>query len=47
MKTSTYTPQQIADRDCRCTRCEDARRKERLDAVKRAIASFGKPSHAN
>lgn len=36
----TYTAKQLADQNCRCTRCEDAKRAERLEAVKRAIAQF-------
>ena len=40
MITPTFTPTQIADQSCRCTRCEDARRQEVLEAVKRAIAQF-------
>jgi len=38
----TYTAKQLADQNCRCTRCEDAKRAERLEAVKRAIESFKK-----
>lgn len=47
MVKPTYTAKEIADRSCRCTRCEEARHKEQLAAVKRAIESFRKPSHAN
>ena len=36
----TYTAKQLADQNCRCTRCEDAKRAELLEAVKRAIADF-------
>ena len=36
----TYTAKQLADQDCRCTRCEEAKRGERLEAVKRAVESF-------
>jgi len=36
----TYTAKQLADQNCRCTRCEDAKRAEQLEAVKRAIAQF-------
>ena len=36
----TYTAKQIADQNCRCTRCEDAKRAEQLEAVKRAVKSF-------
>jgi len=47
MVKPTYTAKEIADRSCRCTRCEEARRLEQLAAVMRAIESFGKPAHAN
>jgi hypothetical protein len=41
MKTyGTYTPKQLADQNCRCTRCEEARRAEQLEAVKRAVERF-------
>ena len=36
----TYTAKQLADQNCRCTRCEDAKRAEQLEAVKRAVESF-------
>lgn len=36
----TYTAKQLADQNCRCSRCEDAKRAERLEAVKRAVKSF-------
>lgn len=36
----TYTAKQLADQNCRCTRCEDAKRAEQLEAVKRAVKSF-------
>jgi len=36
----TYTAKQLADQNCRCTRCEEAKRREQLEAVKRAIAQF-------
>ena len=28
-----------------CPACKEAQRKEQLEAVKRAISTFGKPSH--
>lgn len=36
----TYTAKQLADQNCRCSRCEDAKRAEQLEAVKRAVESF-------
>ena len=36
----TYTAKQLADQNCRCTRCEEAKRGEQLEAVKRAVESF-------
>ena len=36
----TYTAKQLADQNCRCTRCEEAKRREQLEAVKRAIEQF-------
>ena len=36
----TYTAKQLADQNCRCTRCEEAKRREQLEAVKRAVKSF-------
>ena len=36
----TYTSKQIADQNCRCTRCEEAKRGEQLEAVKRVVESF-------
>jgi len=40
MTNGTYTARQLADFECRCTRCEEAKRREQLEAVKRAIAGF-------
>ena len=36
----TSTAKQLADQNCRCTRCEEAKRGEQLEAVKRAVESF-------
>lgn len=36
----TYTAKQLADQNCRCTHCEDAKRAEQLEAVKRVVESF-------
>jgi hypothetical protein len=38
----TYTAKQLADQNCRCTRCEEAKRREQLESVKRAIEQFKK-----
>jgi hypothetical protein len=43
----TYTVKQIADQNCRCTRCEEAKRKEQLEAVKRAIEQFKEVKNVN
>jgi len=40
MTRGTYTAKQLADQNCRCSRCEDAKQKELLEAVKRAIEQF-------
>jgi hypothetical protein len=41
----TYTAKEIADQNCRCTRCEEAKRKEQLEVVKRAVESFVNPEY--
>lgn len=47
MTTGTYTAKQLADFNCRCTRCEEAKKREQLEAVKRAISGFSKPKEAS
>lgn len=42
MTRGTYTAKQLADFNCRCTRCEEAKHRDQLEAVKRAIESFKK-----
>ncbi len=42
MTRGAYTAKQLADFNCRCTRCEEAKQREQLEAVKRAIESFKK-----
>ncbi len=40
MTTGTYTPKQLVDFICRCARCEEAKKREQLETVKRAITPF-------
>jgi hypothetical protein len=48
MKTyGTYTPKQFYDPKCNCARCEEARRAEQLEAVKRAIEGFANSEDKN
>lgn len=44
MTTGTYTAKQLADQNCRCSRCEEAKREDLKQAVIRAIESFNKES---
>ncbi len=34
MTRGTYTAEQLANFNCRCTRCEEAKQREQLEAVK-------------
>lgn len=43
--TTREIAQRTIDRECTCTRCREAARREQLEAVKRAIAGFDKGSH--
>jgi len=38
--TAMQLAQRIIDRECTCTRCREATRREQLESVKRAIAPF-------
>jgi hypothetical protein len=40
--TAMQLAQRIIDRECTCTRCREATRREQLESVKRAIAPFEK-----
>lgn len=43
--TTREIAQRIIDRECTCTRCREAARREQLEAVKRAIAGFKKGNY--